>query len=141
MKKFLSFLFDKTLGKFVRLSQRALLLPSELNLHTAVHELSIRDTANYVYNSLTRARIFKTRQDIWAYSLNQPSLKFNEADLLILEFGVWKGESANYFARNLPGAKIFGFDSFEGLEEDWYGYNLPKGSFDLGGLCQLSNKM
>ena len=28
---------------------------------------------------------------------------------------------------------MVGFDSFEGLEEDWYGFELTKGTFDLGG--------
>ena len=52
---------------------------------------------------------------------------------VIAEFGVWKGESINFFARNCPKAKVFGFDSFEGLEEDWYGFRLQKGFFSTNG--------
>jgi hypothetical protein len=45
----------------------------------------------------------------------------------ILEFGVFRGESLQLFAERFPGRRIFGFDSFEGLPEDWW--NRPKGTF------------
>lgn len=52
---------------------------------------------------------------------------------LIAEFGVWKGESINFFARESPNSLIYGFDSFEGLEEDWYGFRLTRGTFSTNG--------
>ena len=45
-----------------------------------------------------------------------------------LEFGVYKGNSANFFAKKVK--KIYAFDSFEGLRSDWGGA-LPKGTFNL----------
>jgi hypothetical protein len=51
----------------------------------------------------------------------------------IAEFGVYKGKSINFFARSCPKAKVYGFDSFEGLEEDWYGFRLQKGFFSTNG--------
>jgi hypothetical protein len=40
---------------------------------------------------------------------------------LYLEFGVWKGDSLRWWAEHLtdPAARLVGFDSFEGLPEDW----------------------
>jgi hypothetical protein len=40
---------------------------------------------------------------------------------LYLEFGVYKGRSMRWWSENLdvPGARLVGFDSFEGLPEDW----------------------
>lgn len=38
---------------------------------------------------------------------------------LHLEFGVWQGGSINYLANKLKPEKIYGFDSFQGLPEDW----------------------
>lgn len=40
---------------------------------------------------------------------------------LYLEFGVWKGRSMRWWSENLtqPDANLVGFDSFEGLPEDW----------------------
>lgn len=43
------------------------------------------------------------------------------------EFGVYSGESLNLIAQRVP---VIGFDSFEGLPEDWRP-GFPKGTFDL----------
>jgi hypothetical protein len=48
-----------------------------------------------------------------------------------LEFGVWTGESINFLSKFLQKNSIYGFDSFEGLREDWKGYHLTSGAFDL----------
>src|SRR5262245_38487459 len=45
----------------------------------------------------------------------------------ILEFGVWKGESLRVFAERCPDRHVYGFDSFEGLPEDWW--TRPNGTF------------
>jgi hypothetical protein len=37
---------------------------------------------------------------------------------MVCEFGVWKGATINYIASKTPGP-VHGFDSFEGLPEDW----------------------
>ena len=52
---------------------------------------------------------------------------------VILEFGVFEGTSINYFANKLPGHKIYGFDSFKGLKEDWNGTQHLAGMFDRKG--------
>lgn len=49
---------------------------------------------------------------------------------LCCEFGVAAGQSINYLARLLPKRTIFGFDSFEGLPEDWRD-GRGKGTFKL----------
>ena len=44
-----------------------------------------------------------------------------------LEFGIHEGETIIYTAGcklGIPGFKIYGFDSFEGLPEDWIGDNV-----------------
>jgi predicted O-methyltransferase YrrM len=51
---------------------------------------------------------------------------------LICEFGVFEGASINYIAKQLPHRSIFGFDSFEGLPEDWRP-TLELGAFSTGG--------
>lgn len=38
----------------------------------------------------------------------------------VLEFGVWSGKTINCIADCLPDNTIYGFDSFQGLPEDWY---------------------
>jgi predicted O-methyltransferase YrrM len=47
-------------------------------------------------------------------------------DGLVAEFGVASGTTIAHLAQCLPDRHIFGFDSFEGLPEDWW---VPKGTF------------
>lgn len=48
-----------------------------------------------------------------------------------LEFGVWKGDSLNRLASRATG-EVFGFDSFEGLPEDWV-RGFARGAFSTDG--------
>jgi hypothetical protein len=53
----------------------------------------------------------------------------------ILEFGVYQGSSLRLLAERFSNRRIYGFDSFEGLPQDWW--NRPRGTFktpvpDLG---------
>jgi hypothetical protein len=54
--------------------------------------------------------------------------------VLYLEFGVYEGDSLKYWSKLLknPASILDGFDSFEGLPEDW-GTGHPKGRFSTGG--------
>jgi hypothetical protein len=53
--------------------------------------------------------------------------------VLYLEFGVFQGASMQYWSRELkhPGSALHGFDSFEGLPEQWG--DVPKGTFCTNG--------
>ena len=51
---------------------------------------------------------------------------------LWLEFGVFRGRSLKMLAAAKGDAKVFGFDTFQGLPEDWKP-GIPKGSFSVGG--------
>jgi len=57
--------------------------------------------------------------------------------MLYLEFGVFEGESIKYFAaiHNNPLSKLVGFDTFEGLPEDWneFSRSLASKTFSTGG--------
>lgn len=55
-----------------------------------------------------------SKHEVIKLSLEQATL-----DGYILEFGVRNGKSANYIADLRPKSYIYGFDTFEGLPEDW----------------------
>jgi hypothetical protein len=60
-------------------------------------------------------------------------LKLAPGNGLFAEFGVWRGDTINAIAEQVgDGTTVHGFDSFEGLPEDWHTY--PKGSFHMHGL-------
>ncbi len=58
---------------------------------------------------------------------------------LYLEFGVFEGRMMRWWSQNLtqPSAKLVGFDSFEGLPEDWRAY--PAGSFQTNGPPRIND--
>src|SRR5262249_40083310 len=49
--------------------------------------------------------------------------------------GVWQGESIQHWAKinPHPDSRFYGFDSFEGLPEDWG--VMPKGAYSVGGTA------
>jgi hypothetical protein len=96
---------------------------------------SISDSADYADNKMMSAMMFNKREQLWDFSLSKI-----QTDGLFGEFGVFEGYSINYFANKFPNHSFHGFDSFEGLQEDWSGWILTKGSFDLGGVLPKVKK-
>jgi len=132
MKNLIFRIFNLTVGKVIRLFQRTLIIRhSPQGVFHLINQQALQDSAQYALNNFSKAMQFNTRPELWSYCLNRiPQLQTGG---VIAEFGVWKGDSINFFARNCPKAKVFGFDSFEGLEEDWYGFRLQKGFFSTNG--------
>jgi Macrocin-O-methyltransferase (TylF) len=79
-------------------------------------------SAGYFEKHLLTTLQFADRGELLSHAL---SLAPKEG--LVLEFGVAGGESIRQIAAERPGP-VYGFDSFEGLPEDWFGY-LRKGFF------------
>ncbi len=84
-------------------------------------------TANYVSVNMRKAIAFDSEPDLREYALKEAV-----DGGLFLEFGVWTGASINFFAERRKDKKFHGFDSFQGLPEDWEG-NSKKGRFDTKG--------
>jgi len=87
-------------------------------------------SADYIEAHLDGALIFPFRGNVWDYALSKVGI-----DGLHAEFGVHDGDSINHIA-DVLGRKnitIYGFDSFEGLKEDWRGTWYRAGHFDRGG--------
>lgn len=94
------------------------------------------DMMSRVLATASSARFFAehmrmARNLIHAETLLRYALKHCTLDGLVLEFGVFRGASLSVIAQNVD-AIAYGFDSFEGLPEDWS--NLQrKGQFSLDG--------
>ena len=80
------------------------------------------DTADYCIVHMARARTFPSSLDILAFALSRVSIKG-----AYLEFGVASGRTINHVAKQVSGT-VHGFDSFEGLPEDWR-TGFEKGAF------------
>lgn len=83
-----------------------------------------------------RPRVFNTRKDLYAYALTQ----IHGSQPLYLEFGVYEGESLRWWSQHLKddSARLVGFDSFEGLPEDWRP-GLDQGRFATNGPPQIDD--
>jgi hypothetical protein len=134
MRKIVFQVFNQTFGKFIRLIQRSLIPDSTIDsLITVVTKNSIQKSAQFAQTEFTSAVIFADRKNLWLHCIENSNLLSSNQESLVLEFGVWKGESINFLARAIPQCKVFGFDSFQGLEENWYGYTLAKNAFNMNG--------
>jgi hypothetical protein len=132
----------------VRLIYIAAVLPFKQNINVpTVLEILQRqantDAANYAKAKMQSALLFDQKQGLWSFAIKKMLENFSEnhidqtlikENIIVAEFGVWKGESITFFAKRLNKIKVIGFDSFEGLEEDWSGTSLSKNYFDLHGL-------
>jgi Methyltransferase domain len=97
---------------------------------SAMQYNAVRASAAYAEAHMQDAMAFEDRKTLWDYVIN-----LCPTGGIYSEFGVWKGESINYFARcsRLRDNTIFGFDSFEGLKDDRPGLGQTKGYFSLRG--------
>lgn len=69
------------------------------------------------------------RRNLWKRTLD----RIDSPDILLLEFGVWKGDSMREFVKlnTSDRSKFYGFDSFEALPETWRGTSTAR--FDVSG--------
>jgi hypothetical protein len=101
-----------------------------------LHE-AIRNSAEFAKNHMKDSMMFFNHAGIWDYTISQIIKQTFKGYLL--EFGVFKGTSINYFSNAIKTETFYGFDSFEGLQEDWKGWSLRKGAFDLNGVMPNVN--
>jgi hypothetical protein len=125
-------IIEKTLVKFLSFIKVRLENENprgDNNVYKIIWDRAIRNSADYVEKHLDNTLLFPIRENLWDYALS----KTNKNGIFI-EFGVFNGYSINYFGSKLKkDIKLFGFDSFEGLKEDWWGFDAPAGHFDVGG--------
>jgi len=63
---------------------------------------------------------------------------------MCLEFGVATGATLRKIATSFPSRSVYGFDSFEGLPEDWRGDGVtwnPKGTYACDPPVDLPNNV
>jgi len=104
-----------------------------------LHKISFKESAKFIYENGGAALLLEDKETFWAHAINNIPAKG-----MLLEFGVFKGTSINFFSSTLRKNKdprtIHGFDSFEGLSEDWVGTHMTKSTFDLQGILPKVNE-
>ena len=132
---------DDEFGK--KLWRRTNVRPADTDYHWAIIPNSIREArmwqatmeaADFVMQEIPHLEGKKSPFDVLDYCLSEAKV-----DGLYLEFGVYSGTTINYIAEQVP-ATIYGFDSFEGLPEQWGA--VPPGRFHTeGNLPEVRNNV
>ena len=86
-----------------------------------VFSISARDSALFVMEKMSDVMGMPGPFEVLSYCLSQV-----EIDGLFMEFGVYSGTTINHIASQVE-TTVHGFDSFEGLPEQWG--NVPPGKF------------
>jgi hypothetical protein len=97
------------------------------NVLDMLERRAFHDSAEFIASAMPEALALRSREALWDVAIGNA-----ERHGLWLEFGVFKGYSINYLARRTDG-RVFGFDSFHGLQEDGKGVGHTRGTFDLVG--------
>ena len=94
-----------------------------------VRNRALESSAQYIEQNINKAMLFSDRKQLWSYAISKVNLSG-----IYAEFGVSFGKSMKHFSNVVSkGVIIHGFDSFEGLREDFIGTNWVTGAFTTSG--------
>jgi hypothetical protein len=116
MSPYLSRFLSPVLQKLrYELHQAAYAINGDIGL--ARLRLACDETAAFIEQNMPMTRIFRDKESILSHSVSEAHIQPGD---LLLEFGVFSGGTINQIAGAIPSTiKVYGFDSFEGLPEDW----------------------
>jgi hypothetical protein len=95
-----------------------------------------QESAQFANKHLLKAKSFPNRFELLEHSLAAVPAELKG---LYCEFGVFKGETVNFIAAKTSNT-VHGFDSFEGLPEDWR-EGFEKGAFQINGLPKVRDNV
>lgn len=116
-------------GLFSKLNQKLRGRRPQKDPKPAVNDIlmarAAESSADFIEGHLATTLLIRRSDQIRDYAIKRAP-----AEGLLLELGVYKGRSINQFAtilnqRSDP-RKIYGFDAFEGLSEDWFGKSIAR---------------
>ena len=125
------FIANYPLKSLVQKAMMTLHLPLDYGTfhpYRALQQRALDETLDFITKDMPRALAFDTPKELMDHALKQIRLEG-----IVAEFGVNEGGSINHMAKRLPNRALDGFDSFEGLPEDWAGNQMEAGYFNRGG--------
>lgn len=95
------------------------------------------DSVEFIHNNMCEAMVCNSQNEVFNFALSNL-----EITGLVMEFGVKSGKSINKLAvkDKFKRKTIYGFDSFEGLPEDWSGTRTVRGRLSNLGKLPKVNK-
>ena len=98
-------------------------------LQSKLEDNLVNETLIHFNKHFKRSLLFDDKWKIREHAIKTSLLNDKNEEYYYLEFGVFEGTTANYFSKLVK--KLYCFDSFEGLKEDWVGTSDPKNAFNL----------
>ena len=123
-----NFIIKEFLSKQMRLENLKRYLDNECDKKLSL--LSEEDKRELIEAKLFLKEHLELLPDLRRFELMNYAMSKACQNGIFAEFGVYKGESINYIASKTPKV-VHGFDSFQGLPEDWNPYH-KKGHFYVG---------
>lgn len=105
------------------------------NIKQYLQQVAGLQTAEYIIKNMPVVKAFNVTLDILTYGISQVTV-----DGMYLEFGVFSGKTINHIAEKVQDKIIYGFDSFEGLPEDWR-TGFGEGTFKRNNLPEVKNNV
>ena len=101
------------------------------DMYLDLRQRAKKDTVDYIEANLSDAMLCAGRKPLIDLCMRREK----EAGLggLLLEFGVAAGGSIRQIGALAAGRAVHGFDSFEGLQEDWLGTHEQRGRYTVKG--------
>ena len=97
-------------------------------------EEELRNCYNHFKKYFHQSIFLPSIDEIRDYAI-YTAISNHQKEYYYMEFGVWMGTSIKRTSKILETLNddtvIYGFDSFQGLKDDWKGYSIAKGSFNL----------
>lgn len=121
--------YKQKILNFIFILQKIKYYLNQKTIYQMYEESEKINSFNKFHNNFKTSIFLETSKDVRLFSIKRSIENDQANDLYYLEFGVYKGTSINLFSKFVK--TIYGFDSFEGLREDWEGYLHPKGYFSL----------
>jgi hypothetical protein len=105
--------------------------PNKLNVYEDYYKSQKNKCFQDFEKVFSEVTFIKTEK-IKEYSIKKAIENNGDNNNYYLEFGVYKGDSINFLSKFTK--KIYGFDSFEGLKENWKGFKgIEKDAFNIKG--------
>jgi len=125
----------KLVSPFLKPTIEAILDWNASNIPRMSSMRALETTVDYIDAHMREIQSFQGTFDLFDYVL--PMVKPGPG--LVCEFGVFQGRSINFIASKVQ-RTVYGFDSFEGLPEDWRD-GLPGGSFKVDALPPVASNV
>ncbi|MBQ3336344.1 MAG: class I SAM-dependent methyltransferase [Selenomonadaceae bacterium] len=135
LKKEILSLREQNISLYNELARQHFILNNAINLSDSqklgiyLTRLAGIQTAEFICKNMSKVKSFGDKKSYLQYVLiHTESVSGGE----YLEFGVYEGKTINIISSTVPDKIVYGFDSFEGLPEDWR-TGFDKATFDRNG--------